>query len=283
MSGLFAGLEKLGLTNVKNMDVFDKEERKEEEQKEEKKVVHTIEEKDMIYDKTFKCPVCDREFKSKVVMAGKAKLVSVDTDLRPRYQAIDCIKYDAIVCNCCGYAALNRFFNSTTYSQGKLIRESISQNFKPLDNDSNILTYEEAILRYQLTLANAVVKKSKASERAYICLKTAWLYRGMAESLDDSEVDYEEKLAECREKEEEFIKSAYEGFITAMGKEMPPICGMDESTFTYVTADLARRCKDYSVATKLISQILTSRNASDKVKDKTRDLKELIKSEITAQ
>ena len=102
MSGLFAGLEKLGLTNVKNMDVFDKEERKEEEQKEEKKVVHTIEEKDMIYDKTFKCPVCDREFKSKVVMAGKAKLVSVDTDLRPRYQAIDCIKYDAIVCNCCG-------------------------------------------------------------------------------------------------------------------------------------------------------------------------------------
>ena len=65
-----------------------------------------------------------------------------------------------------------------------------------------------------------------------------------------------------------------------MEKELFPICGMDESTYMYLVADLARRCKDYENAAKLISQILTSRAASQKVKERTRDLKELIKEEL---
>ena len=281
MSGLFAGLEKLGLSNVKDMDIFEKEENKVQGPKKEIKVAHVLEEKDMIFDRTFRCPVCDREFKSKVVMSGKAKLVSVDTDLRPKYQGIDCIKYDAIVCDCCGYAALNRFFNTATYAQSKMIKENISRNFRPIDFGDVTYSYDDAILRYQLALANAVVKKSKASERAYICLKTAWLYRGKAESLDMSYVDYEEKLEECRNEEKKFIANAYEGFISALSKEIPPICGMDEPTFMYVTADLARRCKDYDVAKKLVSQIIISRTAAEKVKDRARDLKELIKQELS--
>lgn len=281
MSKLFAGLEKLGLSNVKDLDIFEKEEKKSQGVNKVVKVANVLEEKDMIYDRTFKCPVCDREFKSKVIMSGKAKLVSVDTDLRPKYQETDCIKYDAIVCNCCGYAALNRFFNTATYAQCKLIKENISRNFRPMDFGEPTYSYDDAILRYQLALANAVVKKAKASERAYICLKTAWLYRGKAENLDMSLVDYQEKLEECRNEEKNFITNAYEGFVSALSKEIPPICGMDEPTFMYVTADLARRCKDYDVAKKLVSQILVSRNANQKVKDRARDLKDIIKQELS--
>ena len=279
MSSLFSGLEKLGLSNLKNVEVFEKEEEK-VVKKADKKLIHILEETDMIFDKSYKCPVCDSEFKNKTVMSGKAKLVSIDTDLRPKYQGIDCIKYDVIVCNNCGYSALTRFFTSVTNQQAKAIKENISSNFRSLDNDGEIYTYDEAILRYQLALANAVVKKGKISERAYTCLKIAWLYRGKAENLDISDIDYDMKFQELKKEEKDFIASAYEGFINAISKEIFPICGMDESTYTYVTADLARRCKDYETAIKLISQIITSRAASSKVKDRARELKDLIKIEM---
>jgi hypothetical protein len=280
MSELFSGLEKLGLSNIKEMDIFEKEEEKKVERNVQKKVVHELEENEMLFDKTYRCPVCDRDFKSKCVMAGKAKLIGTDTDLRPRYQGIDCTKYDVVVCNNCGYAATARFFNTISNAQGKLIKENISNSYQPLEIKGDIYTYDEAILRYQLSLANTVVKRGKISERAYTCLKIAWLYRGKAESLDMEDVEYVAKSTELKEQEQSFIESAYKGFVAAMSKEMFPICGMDESTYTYVTADLARRCKDYETSAKLISQIVTSRTASSKVKDRARELKEIIKSEL---
>ena len=95
-----------------------------------------------------------------------------------------------------------------------------------------------------------------------------------------SEIDYDTKLAELRDLEKEFITSAYDGFVSAMSKELFPICGMDEYTYTYVTADLARRCKDYETSAKLLSQIITSRGASAKVKERAREVRDLIKQEL---
>lgn len=266
---------------MENMDIFDdKEEKDKTHIEEEKHEIHVLEEKDMLFDKKYCCPVCDREFKNKTVMAGKAKLVSVDTDLRPKYQGIDCIKYDIVVCNYCGYGALTRFFTALSPAQVKLVKENITSNFKPIQFGDETYSYEEAILRYQLALANAVVKRARMSERAYACLKLAWLYRGKAENLDSSAVDYAEQLEKAREEEKKYISTAYEGFVDAMKSERFPICGMDESTFVYVTADLARRCKDYEVSAKLVSQLLVSKTTSSKVKERARELKELLKEEV---
>lgn len=265
---------------MEDMEVFDNEDKSKSDAEEEKQEVHVIEEKDMLYDKTFRCPVCDRSIKSKTIKTGKAKLVSVDTDLRPKYQDIDCIKYDVVMCESCGYSALTRFFTALTTTQIKLIKENISSNFKQVFFEGDTYTYDDAILRYQLALANSVVKKARVSERAYACLKLAWLYRGKAENLDTSAPDYTEQLESLKEEEQNYITSAYEGFVSAMKSEMFPICGMDEATFTYVTADLARRCKDYDVASKLVSQLLVSRVASVKVKDRARELREIIKEEL---
>lgn len=276
---IFSGLEKLGLGNMKNIDVYETEEKKDKEEKGEASK-HVVSEEEVLFNKKYKCPVCDYEFTSKTIRTGKVKMISVDTDLRPKYQTADCIKYDAIVCSKCGYAALTRYFTNVSLAQGKLIKQSITPNFKGLKNDEATYSYEDAVLRYQLALANAVVKKSKVSERAYICLKIAWLIRGMGENLDTSEADYLEKKKEYDKEELEFIKKAYEGFKTAVSTEMFPICGMDEYTFLYVTADLARKCKDYQYSLKIISEIITAKSAGQKVKDRARELKEIIKEEI---
>ena len=268
MSGLLSGLAGLGLDNLENMNIF--EDANKAEENAEAKVV-TIEEKDFIYDKTMECPVCGQHFSTKIMKTGKNKLIGTDQDLRPRYEGIDAVKYDVILCNKCGYAALSRFFMSITSGQGKLVRENISKNVHLGAYDGEVYSYDEAVERYKLALANAVVKRGKASEKAYICLKSAWLMRGYAEYQE--EMGQTDKLKELRAAEEEYLLNAFNGFVEARKSESYPMCGMDESTIDYLLAVLAFSLKKYDIAGKLITGILSS-SANSRTKDKARDLKE---------
>ena len=100
MDGLLSGLEQFGLTNLENMDLYEKP--KKVEKDEQGKPVPVMQEQDFLFDKSFTCPICDREFKSRTVKIGKAKLAGSDLDLRPRYEQIDLLKYDIIMCPYCG-------------------------------------------------------------------------------------------------------------------------------------------------------------------------------------
>lgn len=276
--GLLSGLSGLGLSGLEDADIFGEDKKAEDAKKAQEPA--KIEEKDLIYDKTYKCPVCDEVAYGKIMKSGKAKLLGTDQDLRPRYEGIDIVKYDVVLCPNCGYAALTRFFPSLTSAQAKLIKEKISSTVKIPEYKNENFTYEEAINRYQLALANAVVKRAKPSEKAYICLKSAWLLRGYAEYQKEQKIANDEALAELATKEEEYILNAYNGFVEARQSEGFPMCGMDESTIDYLLAVLAVRLKKYDVASKMIGTILTSNNANNRMKDKARDLKEQIMAEM---
>ncbi len=280
MANLFSGLEAFGLGKMSELEVYASEDKGNKkpgdgaEADEKTKIV----EADLIFEKSYTCPVCDKEFKAKTVKTGKVKLISADTDLRPKYQLVDSLKYDAIVCPHCGYSALNRFFNYMTSAQAKLIKEQISSSFKGINTEDEILTYDDAIARHKLALVNTIVKKSKLSERAYTCLKTAWLLRGKAESLlaENTGEDIKETVADLQKEELEFLTNAYEGFLEAFSKELFPMCGMDENTMTYLVADLARRVGKYDECGRWISKVLIARDANERIKTKARELKELL-------
>ena len=163
MSDKLCGLAGLGLDNLEDMDIFGQEKKEEQVAAEAPK----IEEKDLIYDKNFTCPVCGEDFPAKIMKTGKARLLGTDQDLRAKYEGIDAVKYDVILCPHCGYAALNRYFNNITKVYAKLIKENISSKVQLHTYDDDIYTYEEAIERYKLCLANAVVKRAHASEMAH--------------------------------------------------------------------------------------------------------------------
>ena len=280
MAGLLSGLSGLGLGNLENMDIY-KNEEKEKQKKE--AAVQKVEEKDLIYDKTFECPVCGESFSSKIMKSGKARLLKTDQDLRPQYDGIDAAKYDVELCPHCGYAALSRYFTTVGSAQAKLIREHISQRVQLHPHTGDTYSYEEAVDRYKLALANAVVKRAKASEKAYICLKSAWLLRGYAESLEKEEEADRKKLAEVRAQEAEYLENAYNGFTEAMQTEDFPMCGMDELTVEYLIGVLAARFKKYDVASKMVAAILTSPTANNRTKDKARELKEQILADLKRQ
>jgi len=247
------------------------------------KVDKTFKEKDILFDKTYKCPVCENVFKSKTIKTGKNKLLYIDTDLKPVYKDADIVKYDAIVCTKCGYAALTRYFNIISFKQAKEIQEKVSPTFKGIEEKAEVYSYDDAILRFRLTLVNTIVKKSQMSERAYVCLKLAWLSRGKREALDKDELDFKDMEFKLLKEEEDYTKKAYEGFMAAMIREKFPICGMDDMKFTYLCADLARRCKEYTPATKMLSEVLISKKAGTALKNKAREVYDLMKEDMSKQ
>ena len=279
MAGIFSGLESLGLGNLAGAELFEKEKPKEEAQK--GPVIP--EEKDLILDKTVECPICEMKFTTKMMKSGKAKLLGTDLDLRTKYEGLDATKYDAVRCSHCGFSALSRYFVRLTPTQTKMIKENICSRVKITESGDEIYSYEEAIERYKLTLACAVVKQAKASEKGYICLKSAWLLRGYAEKLEaDGELTAKKK-AELQAEEMEYLKNAYEGFAAARASENFPVAGMDEMTVDYLLAVLAFEIGNIQVASSMISRVLTAPGAGQRMKDKARDLKEMIVEKIKAE
>lgn len=272
----FSGLESLGFKNLDNVNVFEHEEKKENganapaAQKEERDF-----EAEALFDKTTNCPCCYKDFMARTIRTGKVKAAEPDTDLRPRYDKMDPLKYDALVCPECGYASLSRFFTNLTEGQKKLIRENISKSFKGIETGQVKYTYDDAIMRHKLALLNTVVKKGKSSEKAFTCLKLAWLYRGKAES--ELLINKDADVTELQKEEMNNIKFAYEGFCESFSSESFPICGMDQTTITYLLADLARRLGDKDAASRWISNVITTRGLSNRIRNKALHIKELLK------
>lgn len=283
MSNLLAGLDSMGLGDLSGMDIYAKQDKepfsvsKVEEEIEKEEV---IKEEDFILDKTFQCPVCAKTFKSKIVKTGKNRVVGHDTDLRPLYKYVDALKYDAIVCTNCGYSALSRYFTNMTATYARIIKESISSNFVNNFKDTDIYTYDEAITRHKLALLNSVMKRAKNSEKAYTCIKIAWLLRGKAQTIDIDVPDIAEQIRNIRKEEMEFIEKAYEGFVTAFSTEIFPMCGFDEATCCCIVADLARMLGNYKDAKMFASKALLVKGSSDRIREQARDLKEIIMEEI---
>lgn len=280
--GLLSGLSDLGLGKLEGAEIFEEEKKPEPKKVEEPKEEAPFNENDVLFDKSAECPVCGKKFTFRAVRTGKARPIGQDPDLRTRYEKFDPAKYDVVVCPYCGYAVLTKYFTSLPAAQVKLLREGIGGKVHGVANNP-ILSYDDAIQRYQLALASSIVKHAKDSEKAFVCLKMAWVIRGKKESITEDDPDYEEVMKQLRDDENEALKAAYEGFVSARQKESFPIAGMDEITIDYLLAVLSARFEKYDVAQKLIAGILLNRTANNRIKDRARDLKDQVLMEMKSK
>lgn len=280
--GLLSGLSDLGLGKLEGAEIFEEEKKPEPKKVEEPKEEAPFDENDVLFDKSAECPVCGKKFTFRAVRTGKARPIGQDPDLRTRYEKFDPAKYDVVVCPYCGYAVLTKYFTSLPAAQIKLLREGIGGKVHGVANNP-ILSYDDAIQRYQLALASSIVKHAKDSEKAFVCLKMAWVIRGKKESIAEDDPDYEEVMKQLRNDENEALKAAYEGFVSARQKESFPIAGMDEITIDYLLAVLSARFEKYDVAQKLIAGILLNRTANNRIKDRARDLKDQVLMEMKSK
>ncbi|MCL2253777.1 MAG: DUF2225 domain-containing protein [Lachnospiraceae bacterium] len=275
-NNLLSGLGKFGLGNLQEMKLYEEPEEKKAAAKEGPKVV---EETDFLFAKSFDCPVCHVSFTDLSLRSSKARLLGTGDFLRAKYDNIDPYKYGVVSCPECGYTVLSRYFAPLSGAIANLIKTNISQSFIKRTTSPATLSYDDAFERHQLCLANTVVKKAKDSEKADVCLKTSYILRGMAESLNKEDADYADKLKEIEEAEQEFLKNAYDGFSSARTAESYPISGMKEEVLDYLLAALAINFKQFDAASRMISSILTNQTAASSIKEKARDLKEVLLKE----
>lgn len=275
--GILSGLSSLGLGKLEGAELYEKKEEVKENKEGSKSAQSekTISESDFIFEKSFECPVCHKPFKESKVKTGRARLIKQEKDLRPIYNGIDTGKYEVCSCPNCGYTAIDKWFPVIAAPQAKLIKENISAQFRRFPRNT-IVTYEEAIERYRLTLANCIVKKSKDSEKAYTCLKMAWIVRGYKESLNSDMPGYDNKIEELESDEQELLHNALEGFVSARKTESFPIAGMDTVQLDYLLSVLSLREDRLDDAGRYIMSVLQSRTASTRIKNNALDIKEEI-------
>lgn len=236
-----------------------------------------MEEKDLVFGKTYKCVICDKMFKNPTFKQGKMRMDHSDLDLRVVYKdGIEPLKYDIIMCPHCGYAALERYYERVSSHQIKDIKANICDSFTPQEELTGVLDFEEAVKRYKFAFITSMVKRSKPSEIALLCLKLGWVFRSYGESLDKESANYEACLKVCKDNEEQYLKKAYDEFLEARGSEQPPIAGMDDMTLDCLLAALGTKFGTREEVIRLLGGILTSRVANKRMKDKAREIKELI-------
>lgn len=257
---IFSGLEDFGFDDIGNIDLYKKEEEKkieeEVEQSEEEKL------KSHLYDKQITCPVCESNFKARSVKTSSYRVIKHDSDFFIRYALINPYFYDVFICNSCGYSAMKNDFSRIRNYQVDAIKEKITSKWNGR-NYPDIYDINIAIERYKLSLLNYFVMEAKSSKKAMNCLKLAWMYR----------------LMEDQSNELIFLKQALDGFNEAYFNEDFPIYGMDKFTCMYLIGELNRRIGNNSDALSWFSSVITTQGVPQKVKDRARDQKDLIKED----
>lgn len=215
---------------------------------------------DILYDKSYECPVCDNHFTSKSIKLRKNQVLSIDIDLYAHYSMINPLLYDCILCPKCGYSALSQNFDKLLPTQKQWIKEQVCQKYKA-QIFNEYATLVQAITKHKLALLTCMVKKGKIGEQAYISLHIAWLYRDLRDEPN-------EKI---------FLSRAVVGFKKAFESERFPIFNLDEITTAYIVSAASYLLKDYQTCKQYLAQVISSPMASSsKLKDRALDLKQMV-------
>ena len=222
----------------------------------------TLEEfQSFFYSKTLNCPVCHKDFESHIVRDSKLRSIGADTDFMPRYKSIDPNHYGVTFCTNCGYAALNSQFPSLTDRQQDTLKAALAGEQKKYSFKFPY-SVEDVITRYVQALKCAEVIKAKASNKAFLSLRLAWVLRVAGGRADA---------------EKECVQRAYDGLKEAYSDERFPIGNMDESSCKYLIADLARRSGQMSEALRWVADVVMAKGIAPALKDRAANLKDLIR------
>lgn len=217
-----------------------------------------------MYLKEIKCPVCEEKFSSIRVKSNAVALDRKDEDFCPYYKKLNPMYYEILVCPACAYAASETSFNDI----GDFELISLRNAFKNRKVDRDYCGQREwadAVDSYKLALLTATAKKAKPSAVAGICLRIAWLYREKAD-----------------EKEEGFLKYAYENYRKTYEEEKAPYGNMTEMMLMYLMGELARRLNLIDDAAYWLGKAVQSpeRKMNPRIEELARDQFSLVRDEM---
>lgn len=213
--------------------------------------------KKLFYDKTYVCPMCNKDFTAKTIRIGKNQLLTIDDDLYTHYALVNPLLYDVITCPHCHYTSLSKLFDKLLAKQKEWLKDTIYALQRQNMSYAEHPTTEEAIYKYKLALLMAMTKKSKIGEQSYLALHIAWLYRDLKDSANEMI----------------FLEKALNGFIETLEKETLPILGFDEHTVLYIISAIAYKLNKIDIAKKYLSTLIVASGIPPRIKDRALELK----------
>ena len=176
-----------------------------------------------LYEKSFKCPICNNGFSSKRVRVSSYRVDKRDEDFCTTYKGDNPMHYEILVCPQCGYASSEANFDSLSPKELIALKEILSGKIvnRNFCGERNI---NDALDSFKLALFIAKSRDAKDSIIAGLTLKIAWIFRELKD-----------------EKEFEFLKYTLEYYKNAYDKENLPLGNLDEISVQYLLGELSRR------------------------------------------
>lgn len=191
-----------------------------------------------LYDRSYTCPICSNEFKSKKVKTSALRPGIKDTDFYTPYKSADPTWYSILVCPQCGYSNFDNQFADLSVAQMELYRKNLMGRWNPRDfGGERALT--ETMEAHMLALATFQVIGMRKSVVGKLCLRIAWMYR----SLEDP-------------KERTFMEFAAKNFQEAFTTERLDDDKDNELMILFLAGELNRRLGNYEDASRWFSMVL---------------------------
>lgn len=248
-----------------------------EKKGEKNKTDDSMDELELLLDRSHTCPVCGCEFSTKDVKAGKAQSDGMDLDLRPRYRNIDALKYRMTECPLCSYADFDKFFSNVNKRTLPALKERMIMREVENLNEEFPRRYPDAYRYSKSALRCCLISGSKPGKRAYTALFSSWILRGWRESLKRDGLIVSDTDTMSMVEEGKLKKYALRNFRLAETTEEFPIMGMSEPTFDYLMGVLCYEQEELNDAAKYILRALQDRNLKPNIRTNAEDLRDMIR------
>lgn len=220
-----------------------------------------------LYERTIRCPICNREFTTKKLRTSAIRVLKRDEDFCPYYEGENPLFYGVFVCIHCGYAALEGDFSKKTQEAKKRIIDIITPRWKTRSFGER-RNLDEAIEVYKLALLCGNVLEDKNSTIGKLCLRLSWFYR------------YKGDLKE----ERKFVSFTIDSFEKAFTGERISGGEYDEIAMLYLLGELNRRVDNYNKSIIWFDKVLSHPHIKRKrhIEIKARDQWSLARNQYKA-
>lgn len=198
---------------------------------------------DPLYQVTYTCLICEKEYQSSRVRPSFKKPHKRDADFCLHYQEVNPEYYVVRVCKHCGFASTESFTMKITESQTREFYERIGNQWQGYDYGFK-RSWKEALETYKLALLCAQIKEESSRVIAGILHHIAWMYR----------------YKQDEEMEQRFLRYTLDAYTSVFES------GEDElnaAKLMYLMGEINRRLKQYDEAVRWFSRVVNDKRIMD--------------------
>lgn len=222
-----------------------------------------------LYDKSYKCLMCEHSFTTKKVRSRFVKVLHFDTDFAPVYseEFENPTLYYVNVCPNCGFSSTDEFSSYFPPGSKQELSNKVCNQWVPHDFSSE-RTVDDTIKTYKLGAYCSSLKKEKHIVSAGLYVRLAWIYRS--------------KKNEPQEMR--FLKLALNEYIESFSKGDFKGTQVSEDRLLYLIGELSRRTGNSQDAVRFFSKVIERQKQSlepkiiQMAKDRWQEMREIQKS-----